>query len=296
MGTLTVILFAVGVDRALLDYPLHEFGTLPPGNYLRIETTFLHPAMLCNYLTVSLMILLASRHAGWIGNLPFYSLFGAILVAAAFTLTPGLGGIFLALGLWNYLRKRQRARLQASASLALGGIAAILFVLAATVTPIIHPTAPFLIQFRGIEVAPAVRMMTWIDATQTFLRRPLTGSGIGTDAANVYFIDPSGSAHFLTDAHNVFLNVAAQCGLVGLAALLFLIFRVVRTTDGLRLEGSGSVRVALGLAWLNAFVYQGLTGSYEDARHLWVLLGLLLASERVKMQSAPPLARPLRST
>jgi hypothetical protein len=35
------------------------------------------------------------------------------------------------------------------------------------------------------------------------------------------------------------------------------------------------VRTALGLAFIGAFCFQGLIGSYEDARHLWVLLGLL---------------------
>jgi hypothetical protein len=45
----------------------------------------------------------------------------------------------------------------------------------------------------------------------------------------------------------------------------------------------------LGLAFLNAFAYQGLTGSFEDASHLWVLLGLFLASLRLRSvsQAAP---------
>jgi hypothetical protein len=45
----------------------------------------------------------------------------------------------------------------------------------------------------------------------------------------------------------------------------------------------------LGLTWLNAFVYQGLTGSYEDARHLWLLLGLLIAAERLETNEAAEL-------
>ena len=45
------------------------------------------------------------------------------------------------------------------------------------------------------------------------------------------------------------------------------------------------VAIALAIAWLDAFVYQGLTGSYEDARHLWVLLGLFLASYRIAVTS-----------
>jgi O-antigen ligase len=93
----------------------------------------------------------------------------------------------------------------------------------------------------------------------------------------------------MTDAHNVFLNFAAQTGLVGLAAMLAIVLHVARRTFPLRLQGFGAVRVMLGLTWLNAFVYQGLTGSYEDARHLWLLLGLLIAAERLETNEAAEL-------
>jgi hypothetical protein len=38
-------------------------------------------------------------------------------------------------------------------------------------------------------------------------------------------------------------------------------------------------RIGLGLAFISAFFYQGIGGSYEDARHLWVLIGFFLISE-----------------
>jgi putative inorganic carbon (hco3(-)) transporter len=44
------------------------------------------------------------------------------------------------------------------------------------------------------------------------------------------------------------------------------------------------VPVALGIAFLGAFAYQGLGGSFEDARHLWLLFGLLIASRRLEPQ------------
>ena len=286
LGALAVLMFALGVRGPLLDYALHPFGTLPPGNYPRIESTFAFPAMLCNYLTVSLMILLVSRRMGWVGAASFHMLAAVIGVTAAFSLTPGLGGMFLAVALWLYVDWKERAPGLARASLAAGGLAALLFVLIAAVTPIIHPTAPFLIQlpFLNQDVAPAVRMMTWIDAAQRFTEQPLIGAGIGSDAVSVRYVDPSGSLHLLTDAHNVFLNFGVQCGLLGLAAMLLLIVQVARATGPLRLDGHNVIRLGLGLAWLNAFVYQGLTGSYEDARHLWLLLGLLLASIRLEMR------------
>jgi O-antigen ligase len=240
--------------------------------------------MLCNYLTVSLVMLLVARHLGWVGSVVFHLLLAAIGVTALFTLTPGLGGFLLAGALWIYLMLQVRWRGFAYAALVSGGAAAVLFVLAAAVTPIVQPTAPFLIHLPGIDqqFAPAVRMMTWMEAWQRFLQNPLIGTGIGTDAATVRYIDPSGILHVLTDAHNVFLNFAVQCGLLGLAAMVLLMARVASMTGALALEDGNAVRLGLGLAWLSAFAYQGLTGSYEDARHLWVLLGLLLASVRLE--------------
>ena len=81
----------------------------------------------------------------------------------------------------------------------------------------------------------------------------------------------------------MFLNIAVQCGIVGLVALLVVIGEIVWRTVPLRLpqSSSGVVRVCVGLGLLNGLVYQGLGGSFEDARHLWVAFGLLLASERL---------------
>jgi len=43
-----------------------------------------------------------------------------------------------------------------------------------------------------------------------------------------------------------------------------------------------TILAAVGLALICSFVYQGLTGSYEDARHLWVLMGIFMAADRVE--------------
>jgi carbon starvation protein CstA len=36
------------------------------------------------------------------------------------------------------------------------------------------------------------------------------------------------------------------------------------------------IHLALSCALIGAFLYQGLSGSFEDARHLWILFGLLV--------------------
>ena len=166
-----------------------------------------------------------------------------------------------------------------------GGLVALLFVATMAVTPIIHPTAPFLIYLPfGVELAPAGRLMIWIDAVRNFLAEPLFGRGLGMDAVEVHYQNPSGELQTLTDAHNMFLSVAVQCGIFGLAALAALLVFVFRASRPFRLlPGNRNVAiVGLGVAFLVAFAYEGLGGAFEDARHLWVLLGLLLTAIRLE--------------
>jgi O-antigen ligase len=153
-------------------------------------------------------------------------------------------------------------------------------VLVAAVTPIIHPTAPFLIHVPGVSVplAPAVRLLAWIDAARNFLVAPIFGHGIGIDPVRVLYQAPEASApSYVTDAHEIFLSLAAQCGIPGLLALCAIIWFVLHEAR----SAAGSRRtIAFGLciAWLSGFAIQGLVGSFEDSRHLWILLGLILSA------------------
>lgn len=286
----SLTLFVLDPDNALLDRTLFYFGTLPPGSYPRLRATFLNGNMMCNYLTVSLAILLAAARAGWIGRAASGWLLAGIGIAAFFTLSPGFGGVLLALGLWLWLAMRESRRSAARLALAAGTAAALLFVALMAATPIVHETAPFLMRVPGTELvlAPSGRLMVWIDSARTFLADPLIGRGIGNESAHVLYRDPSGHLQRLTDAHNVFLNIAAQCGIVGVAALLWLIAHAVRRSlPWLLLPGDTNlVRLGLGLGFLNGFVYHGLGGSWEDARHLWVALGLLIAAARIEPRAS----------
>ena len=283
VAILALILFAADPAIPILQPALSVKGTLPPGNYPRLQMTFLNPNMACNYFTVSLLLLLAARRVGWIARTLFLLLLGSILIAALATISPGLGGIALGLSLWAWLVLSNRAA--ARLSLLLGIAAAILFVAAMAVTPILHPTAPYLIHVPLLDttLAPSGRLMIWTDAVRNFLAHPLTGRGIGVDPVLVHYLDPSGVYESSTDAHNVFLSIAVQCGIVGLAAFLLLACEMVARTLPLRVDGDASaiVRTGVGAGLLIALLYEGLGGSFEDSRHLWVAFGLLIASDRI---------------
>lgn len=282
--------FPFAPDNPLLRYASFHSGTLPPGDYPRLSSTFFNANMLCNYLTVSLGMAVIAGCLGWISRRACAVLLAAIGVAAAASISPGLGGIALAAGLWIWLLLGRQAPRLAAAGLTFGIAGASLFLVALAVTPILHPTAPFLIQVDalGLTLAPSGRFLTWAAAWREFLANPLLGHGIGIHAVEVQYLSPAGRLQTLSDAHNMFLNIAAQAGVMGLAGLLVLIGYVAVRTVPLRLapDRSNLLRLGLGITFLNAFVYQGLGGSFEDSRHLWVLLGLFLAAFRIERQRA----------
>jgi len=274
----SLLAFAANPDSALYGYSSFYFGTLPPGYYPRMALSFFDANMACNYLSVSLGLLLLAWQQKWLPpKLALLSLAG-IAVAALPTISPGFGGIALVLGVGAWLFKGSR--------LALGTaiVVAIAFILAQAVTPILHSTAPFFIHVpgTGLTLAPAGRFLTWSAALNEFVRHPWLGHGIGIDAVLVRYRDPSGNLQQLTDAHNVFLNIAAQAGLVGLAGVAALIAYAARLTFSLDAGGSRPIRLLLGLSFLIAFVYEGVGAGFEDSRHLWVLLGLLAAATIIR--------------
>jgi O-antigen ligase len=269
--------FAISPASALYQYSVFYFGTLPPGHYPRMALSFFDANMACNYLTVALGLLLLAWQQKWLSRTLALLLLAGILIAALPTISPGLGGVALALGTAAWLLMRSRLAIGTAVAGALA------FIVALAVTPILHPTAPFLIHVPGTRLilAPAGRLLTWSSAFDEFLRHPWLGHGIGLDAAFVRYRDPSGNLQELTDAHNVFLNIAAQAGVVGLAGLAALIAYAVRLTFSRAIGGSPKVRLVLGLTLLNALVYQGLGVGIEDTRHIWVLLGLLAAASLI---------------
>jgi putative inorganic carbon (hco3(-)) transporter len=286
VGIVSIFVFYFDRDNRLLYYTLFSFGSLPPGNYPRLMLTFLNANMLCNYLSVSLLILLILRKLGRVNLKIFFALLAGILICSVFTVSAGLGGIALCLGVWLWLEYKKSNAFVARSSLIAGVLAAAAFVLALLISPNLHATAPFVVDlpFSETQIAPSARIMTWADSWKTFLENPLTGRGLGQDACYVTYFDSSGFMQTLTDAHNVWLNVAAQTGVFGLLAISLIIYYLTRRTFPLNFDRNEEsiYRIGFGLAFFGAFVYQGVGGSYEDARHLWVLVGFFLIARRLE--------------
>lgn len=269
----------------------HRLGSLPLGPFVRYRMAYENPNMLGAYLSLSLMIAILAIERRWIGRAAGIAAIAGIGVMTVATFSAGIGGVMLVVAIWVAITAPRPRPVPIALLLTILVLGALLFVLAQVVTPYRSPGGWICWTVPGTDLPlyASSRLQTWTDAWATFWAHPLTGIGIGNDVAHVRFREPSGHFVWLFDAHNVALNIAAACGLPGVIALALILWYVGRTTlAGLSDRKDGVLRLALGLGVLDVLVYQGVGGGFEDARFVWVALGLLLASMPAEGLSKPP--------
>ena len=279
---LGVLFFYAGVKSPANNPTMFDYGNWPPGNYPRTRGLFLNGNMLCNYLSVSLMLLLIRRSLGWIKDAWFWALCIGLVVAAVFTLSPGLGGLSLSIGLWLWLRFNQIQIPALGRFFLVGGcVTALVAFIAITFKPFSHREGGFAVPILERRVVPSSRALAWATAFETFEQNPVLGKGVGMAVSAAHQVKPSGRPELLTDAHNSWLSIAGQEGMIGLLAFAGLTYFLVKGLLPLRLDGNPHtlIRTGLCLAFIDAFLYQSLSGSFEDTRHLWVLFGMMAAAK-----------------
>jgi putative inorganic carbon (hco3(-)) transporter len=276
------VVFYLGLKNRSINLVLHGYGSLPRGNYPRIQGFFEYPAMLCNYLSVSLMLALMMWSAGWLPTRWVRPLCIGILITALFTFTPGLGGMALSLGiwLWLYFKEHNRSK-QARITLAAAIMVAIAVFAASTITLFSYSSSGIASPLAHAEIKASHRAVAWETAFETFKRHPLLGRGVGMPVSSATYVNPSGRVETLTDAHNTYLSLAGELGLLGLLAFAAMIVFLVRGLWPLQLTGALDVviKTHLFLALVDAVFFQSFVGSFEDTRHLWVLFGILAATK-----------------
>jgi putative inorganic carbon (hco3(-)) transporter len=272
-------LFYRGVTDPGVNLILSPFGSLPPGDYPRVRGFTIHANVLCMYLVSSCLFALALRATERLRASLFWVLTAAVGLVALHTLSPGLGGLFLVVGAWARLRLVDHPRTGTLAAAA-GAAAAVAFFLAALVAPTPYGWNEFeILGGLGPTFEPSTRAVAWVTACDTIAMHPIFGSGLGTAVSDVAYRDPDGGLSYLTDAHNVWLSVAGQSGILGLLAFAALVGYLLRGLPIFTARGSERdvLTTALALAVLGGFVYQGLTGSFEETRFVWILFGMLAA-------------------
>jgi O-antigen ligase len=256
-----LVLFAAGRRTPDENFAIGDLGSVPDGAYPRLIGLFLNPNMACSYLVVGLLF--GAATLGW------HRWSGRVYLAAtaatlAFTYSPGLGGAFVAGAMW--LAVSARARLSPrwrTAVVTIGAVGAAGFlVFAATLGP---------------------RAGTWTDAVGTIADDPVLGVGPGEPVSATNY-----RGRFFTDAHNAWLNVGGQAGLVGLVALGGVALAVTRSAWRARpLAHLPEPLLAGCCALAGAVLFHSLSMSLEQMRHVWILTGFVaggLASHQV-----PPL-------
>jgi putative inorganic carbon (hco3(-)) transporter len=281
--SLIVTIFTPG--NSLLPLVQHYLGSLPLGPFIRFKLTYENPNMLGAYLTASLMVILLAGDRGWLSRFSQLLLVAGLGIAMVMTFSAGIGAAVLGAGVWVWARQRKIRPNLSRLALTAGITVGLAFSLSQVVTPVRYPNPPFSIQVPGTDVTlvPSSRLRVWVDTWDTFTANPLTGVGPGNPVADVWFDEPSGARPRLRDGHNVFLNVAAETGVVGLAAFIAILVALWRRT-GRWIDLSTNedmARAAFGMGVFNVFVYQGIGGGFEDSRFAWAMIGLLLVSARL---------------
>lgn len=284
IGIFTILVFYTGAEDPFSGLFFNRYGTVPAGNYPRIRATFFQSNLLCNYLSVSLFLAIAAGKLNWINPVFSKILIGFILLVSAFTISPGLGGIALSLGIYFWLIYIiNNRKLLAKTGLISGIFISIIFLLLLIFAMQKHPTAPFEIKIPLIEkkLYPSSRIMVWSATFETFRNNFWNGIGLGEEVCRVRYLNPSGDLEDLRDGHNTVLNVSAQSGILGLFSILAIIFYLLKKSLNFKnmSSESGVFYNCCALAILSAFIYQGLGGSFENTRHLWVLFGLFLSAD-----------------
>lgn len=294
VGTLLTILataagfifYYLGFKTQADNYFLSHFGSLPAGNYPRIHALFANANMMCNFLNLSLIFVLLAEKAGWIKKLFARILHLGVWFAAFFTFSAGIGGMILSFGIWYWVLLKTEGKLFLSKIVLFSSILCAIGIFCSTLfsPDTLNTTQDFKLPFTEKRLEVSVRVLVWENAIENFTNNPFIGKGTGTDAVLVKYQTLSGDKQTLLDAHNNWLNILVQIGIFGFLAFLLLMFNLLSKTrfSFKEISEDSLIQIAFSCAFVGAFLYQGLSGSFEDARHLWVLFGLLIAAAKLK--------------
>jgi len=141
-----------------------------------------------------------------------------------------------------------------------------------------YPRADGAVTSLSFDERPAI----WEAAREPMLERLWAGHGFGREIAGASIergLALRGSTHRFRHAHNVFLDVVLQVGLVGLAAFAALLATLGLAFARAAREPGGAPLAIAGVAMLAAYVTKNLTDDFyyrPNSLVFWAVAGLLL--------------------
>jgi O-antigen ligase len=285
----TLILTWVGfiVGPSVLRERVMYTGGLVEGLPLpRLRGPFLHPNMFGDFLVVSGALLWA-RWGYWRHRFPIICRsFGTLLVltiaATASSAWLGAGVLVGAIGMLG-IRRRDAHRPQLHLRRPLPLLLLLAGLLLTTVTAI------GLLGALDLKLGPlrletgGIRPSIWASAWGALADSPVAGVGASPFLAEAADPRAPGETLALWDAHNAYLSVLGQFGLVGFSLIAVVVVDALR-----RLTKASTSRTSLAL--ILAFVVASLHAlvvASEEFRHLWVLLGLVWLSLSRTLHTRP---------
>lgn len=235
--TLVVLICIGGITQALFGY-VQAFFNIGPDTFirdasLRVYGTFGQPNPYAGYINIPLSIALALMVLGGNWATRIRAGITVLILAGAEYLTQSRGGeiAIAVVVLFLFLAAIPRSRILLGL-LALAGLGIIALFLAGLLpehflTPILQKLGLTQISLTAPspqDTSTAERLAHWIAGLRMFVAHPIIGTGIGNypDAYPQYFIaiwtNPLGHAH------NYYINIAAETGLIGLIAFLLFLF------------------------------------------------------------------------
>ncbi len=231
---LVVMMCLAAVSQAFLGFA-QNYLDLGPSSFvrdasLRVYGTFDQPNPFAGYINMTLPIVISLMILGRNWTTRILSGATVVLLGAVEYMTLSRGGeiaivvailFILTVGIWG-IRK-----------LFAVGIVGLLCIIAAYLAGVIpsHYIQPILNKLGLVQIsfsspsaadyATAERLAHWIAGINMFLSHPITGVGIGNypDVYSAYQITIF--VNSLGHAHNYYINIAAESGVIGLAAFLF---------------------------------------------------------------------------
>lgn len=237
--TLIIIIFLVGISQACYGYIQFYFNIGPQAFVrdasLRVYGTFDQPNPFAGYINMTLAVALALTLLGKNWATRIVAGATAVPLGIAEYLSQSKGGeIAIAVAvLFIVILGMPRLRVVMSAGIiaALGVVAGYLggIVPEHVVLPILRILGLVQFSFKfpsAQDYATAERLAHWIAGINMFWDHPITGVGIGNypDAYPQYYITIF--VNSLGHAHNYYINIAAETGLIGLTAFLLFLLAV----------------------------------------------------------------------
>ncbi len=233
-------------------------------SFPRLPGPFLHPEMFGDYLVITAILLWALwptlEGRGHAAGLALAGALAAGLLLTASTAWVGGGIAAAVIG----VRMSRRGHPLPGLVIALGGVLVTGATLVAALVPLDVHIGPVHV------VTTALRPAIWRESIVPFTLAPLRGVGAAPFLARVP--DPlAGMAPALWDAHDAYLSVLGQFGLVGFVLVAAGLWLAI---SGVRAAAPPSRARAAVLVALLAVAVHALFMASEDLRHAWMLLGL----------------------